>query len=42
VNLGGATAQDVRHLIDLVRRKVLEEHGVDLETEICMLGSSSG
>ncbi|MGB9589418.1 MAG: UDP-N-acetylmuramate dehydrogenase [candidate division WOR-3 bacterium] len=34
VNLGQATARDVRELIERVRKRVLEAHGVALETEI--------
>ena len=38
VNLGGATADDVRTLIDLARSTVLRETGYALETEICFVG----
>lgn len=34
VNTGGATCADVRELVGLVQRRVLEETGVRLETEI--------
>ncbi len=34
VNLGQATARDVRELIELVRARVMETHGINLETEI--------
>lgn len=38
VNLGHARARDVLELIDTVRDRVYEEFGVELETEIIMLG----
>lgn len=38
VNLGGATARDVRLLLSYVQKKVLETHGVCLEPEIRFLG----
>lgn len=38
VNKGRASAQDVRHLIDLVQEKVLEETGHKLEPEISFVG----
>lgn len=38
VNLGGATAAEVRTLIDLARTTVLRETGYDLETEIRFVG----
>ena len=38
VNLGGATAVEVRTLIDLARSTVLRETGYALETEICFVG----
>ncbi len=38
VNLGGASAAEVRHLIDLARETVLRETGYDLRTEIGFLG----
>jgi len=41
VNLGGARARDVLALIRLVQARVREEFGVDLETEICLLGEHS-
>lgn len=34
VNLGGATAMDVRRVIDAVRERVLKEFGVELELEV--------
>ena len=34
VNTGGATCADVRALIELVRARVREETGVDLEPEV--------
>ena len=38
VNVGGATARDVLELIERVRHRVYEEHGVSLETEVCVTG----
>ncbi len=38
VNVGDATAKDVRTLLDAVQKKVLETHGVMLEPEIQFLG----
>lgn len=38
VNLGGATASEVRTLIDLSRSTVLKETGYDLEPEILFIG----
>ncbi len=38
VNLGGATAADVRYLIDLAREAVARETGYRLETEIAFVG----
>jgi UDP-N-acetylmuramate dehydrogenase len=40
VNLGGATAADVRALIDLARETVLRELGYELHPEIGMVGFS--
>lgn len=38
VNLGGATADDVRALIDLARNEVLRQFGMELELEIEFVG----
>ncbi len=38
VNLGGATAREVRELIELVRERVARERGVELEPEIGFIG----
>ncbi len=38
VNTGGATAQDVKELMELVRQEVKNKFGVLLEDEICMIG----
>lgn len=38
VNKGGATAMDVLNLIREVQRRVKEQFGVDLETEVRFLG----
>lgn len=39
VNLGGATAADVRAVIDAVRSRVLAESGTELELEVKVIGS---
>jgi UDP-N-acetylmuramate dehydrogenase len=38
VNLGGATASDIRDLIELARRTVRDRFGIELEEEIVMMG----
>lgn len=38
VNLGGATAADVRAVIDTVRERVLEQFGVELQLEVKIIG----
>jgi UDP-N-acetylenolpyruvoylglucosamine reductase len=38
VNLGGATATDVLRLIDLIKARVREARGVELETEVEIVG----
>ena len=38
VNLGGATAQDVKTLIGMVQEKVKTQFGIDLEPEVRMVG----
>ena len=38
VNLGGAKAEDVRKLIDLIKKKVKEKFNIQLEEEIQFLG----
>ena len=38
INRGGATAGDVRRLMDLVRETVLRQTGVELEPEVRLLG----
>ncbi|MDQ7028323.1 MAG: UDP-N-acetylmuramate dehydrogenase [Ardenticatenia bacterium] len=38
INLGGATAEDVRALIDLARRRVRDAFGITLELEIELVG----
>ena len=37
-NRGGATADDVRRLMDLIRETVLRQTGVELEPEVKFLG----
>jgi UDP-N-acetylenolpyruvoylglucosamine reductase len=41
VNDGDATANDMLQLIDLVRRKAREERGIDLQTEVQILGEET-
>ena len=41
VNRGGATADDVLSLIDFARNRVLEASGIELETEVRILGRTS-
>jgi UDP-N-acetylmuramate--alanine ligase len=38
VNRGGATAGDILSLIESIRQKVRDERGIDLETEVKILG----
>ena len=38
MNLGGATAEEVRYLMDLARARVLEQLGIELEPEIEFVG----
>lgn len=38
INAGGATAKDVRAVIEKVQRQVKEKYNVDLETEVIYLG----
>jgi UDP-N-acetylmuramate dehydrogenase len=38
VNTGAATAADIENLIKYVRRKVQYIHGVELQTEVCVIG----
>jgi UDP-N-acetylmuramate dehydrogenase len=38
VNVGGATARDVLELVEQVRQRVHDEHGVWLEREVCVVG----
>lgn len=42
VNTGGATARDVLWLVEEIRRRVRESFGVELETEIRILGDTRG
>ena len=37
INAGGATANDVRRLIEHVRTTVLRDHGIELESEVQIL-----
>lgn len=38
VNTGDATATDIENLIKYVKRRVQYIHGVELQTEVCMIG----
>ncbi|MBM3889615.1 MAG: UDP-N-acetylenolpyruvoylglucosamine reductase, partial [Verrucomicrobia bacterium] len=38
VNDGGATAADVLQLIEFVKQRAREERGIELETEVMILG----
>jgi len=38
VNTGNATAADIEALIHYVQDKVEQQHGVVLQTEVCMVG----
>ncbi|MFN3398603.1 MAG: UDP-N-acetylenolpyruvoylglucosamine reductase, partial [Sulfurimicrobium sp.] len=38
VNLGGATAADIEDLIEAVRTRVKERHGIELITEVKIIG----
>jgi UDP-N-acetylenolpyruvoylglucosamine reductase len=38
VNEGGATAQDVLNLIEIVKQRVKESRGIELETEVQIIG----
>jgi UDP-N-acetylmuramate dehydrogenase len=38
INQGGASAQDVLNLMELVRKRAREDRGVELEIEVQRLG----
>ena len=38
VNLGNATSEDIKELINLIKHKVKEQTGIDLEEEIIFVG----
>jgi UDP-N-acetylmuramate dehydrogenase len=40
INTGNATAADIEGLIQYVRDKVEQQHGVVLQTEVCMVGAA--
>ena len=40
VNTGNATATDIENLIKYVKRRVQYSHGVELQTEVCMIGEA--
>ena len=41
INEGGATARDVLALIDLIRRRARAERGIELETEVEIIGTDN-
>lgn len=41
VNTGNASAADIEDLIHYVQNKVKEHHGVELQTEVCMVGEGN-
>lgn len=41
VNKGGATCKDVCNLIDHIKKKVYDDHGVELECEVKMIGDEN-
>ncbi|MCL2094292.1 MAG: UDP-N-acetylmuramate dehydrogenase [Treponema sp.] len=41
INTGGATAQDIRGLMEEIKNRVREERGIDLESEILFVGDWS-
>jgi len=41
VNTGSATAQDIEALITYVKNEVEKQQGVDLETEVCIVGQEA-
>jgi UDP-N-acetylenolpyruvoylglucosamine reductase len=42
INEGGATAEDVLALMDLIRLRVREARGIELELEVEIVGEASG
>jgi UDP-N-acetylmuramate dehydrogenase len=42
INLGRATALDVRTLIELAKKRAMEEMGIPLEEEVIYVGSFAG
>ena len=38
MNLGNAKARDVKSVIDYVRATVKDKHGIELQTEVKMVG----
>ena len=38
VNTGGATSEDVKKLIEIIKQKVSADSGVDLQTEVIFIG----
>ncbi|MGC4375548.1 UDP-N-acetylmuramate dehydrogenase [Fictibacillus sp. Mic-4] len=41
VNTGGAKAKDVLDLIDFIKKKIKELHGIDMETEVEIIGRTN-
>ncbi|MBV1951970.1 MAG: UDP-N-acetylenolpyruvoylglucosamine reductase, partial [Cycloclasticus sp.] len=42
LNTGHATASDIEQLMNHVKKAVLEQHGVELETEVRVIGEVKG
>ncbi len=40
-NRGHATAAEIEQLIEYIRQRVLDKHGISLETEVCMVGEKA-
>jgi UDP-N-acetylmuramate dehydrogenase len=40
VNRGGATAQDILSLMDIMQDRVFQATGIELEPEICIAGEN--
>ncbi len=40
-NRGHATAAEIEQLIEHIRQRVLDKHGISLETEVCMVGEKA-
>ena len=38
INAGGATAEDIEQMIAYVQTQVMQKHGINLQTEVCIVG----